>query len=323
MGSNSVPHRGERPKTMRQASDLANDYINVLDARASGERHYIDSGFKSLDRDVPAWLHEGHLIVIAGRPAMGKTAFAQQIAEFVAEKSLTSIFFTLEMSGYEITERSISRRSGVQIPDLKTVQSIDDERWSRITRALHDFGRLHLLVDDASFDAESLVKKAKAAAGRLSDSQLPALGCIVVDYIQLVEAHAANRALEIGQVTRALKRLARELKVPVLALSQLNRGVENRVNKRPNMSDLRESGNIEQDADLIMFLYRDDYYNAESEHAGTVEVIVAKNRHGSSGMTRLAFIADRVMFGDLTYSEVEPQRLTPTTKAKECRRGEA
>lgn len=289
------------PKTMRRAGDLAEEYINALEARYTGEKHYLPSGFATLDKRIPGWLHEGHLIIIAGRPAMGKSAFAQQIAEFVAAQRRTVILFTLEMSGYEITERSLSRRSGIPIPTLKTAEHLTDNYWRRVTDALTQFAPLPLLIDDASFDIATLVSKTRTAVASLEEAELPSLGCIVVDYLQLVEAKAANRTLEVGVVTSALKRLAKELSVPIIALSQLNRGVENRTDKRPTLSDLRESGQIEQDADLVLFLYRDEYYNQDSLDKGKAEVITAKNRHGTTGKIELTFIGERVMFGDLAY----------------------
>jgi replicative DNA helicase len=156
-------------------------------------------------------------------------------------------------------------------------------------------------VDDGSFDIAALVNKTKAAAAGLDRAGLPPLGLIVVDYLQLVSAKAANRTLEVGQVTNNLKRLAKELAVPVLALSQLNRAVEQRQDRRPTLSDLRESGQIEQDADLVLFLYRDEYYDENSADKGIAEVIAAKNRHGTTGTVKLAFVGERVAFGDLAH----------------------
>lgn len=305
---NSTPNT---PKTMRTARGLADDYLSALVARSEGETHHIPSGFKTLDSTCPGWLHEGHLIVIAGRPAMGKSAFAQQLAEAVAAQQRTAILFSLEMSGYEITERAVARRSGVPVPALKTGDGLGDDAWTRITFALASFSPLPLLVDDASFGIEALAGKARSAAAELEKAGLPPLGCIVVDYLQLVGAKAANRNLEIGLVSGALKRLAKELSVPVVALSQLNRGVEGRVDKRPSLSDLRESGAIEQDADLVLFLYRDDYYNPTSSDKGMAEVIVAKNRHGTTGMTKMTFVGERVMFADLAIDPRQPPAATP------------
>ncbi len=291
----------KRPKTMMLAKDLAIAYTASMDALLDGVTHHMASPFIDLDRKIPAWLHEGHLVVVAGRPAMGKSVFGQMIGEHVAEQGKTSILFTLEMSNYEITERSISRRSGVSIPRLKVVESLGKQDWQVICAAIAEFEKIPFLVDDASFDVDSLVHKAKAAAAGLVKAGLPPLGCIVVDYIQLVGGKGANRNLEITQVTGALKRMAKELSVPVIALSQLNRAVEGRSDKRPTLSDLRESGAIEQDADLVLFLYRDEYYTKEAcKEPGVAEVISAKNRHGATGVAKLAFLGERVMFANLS-----------------------
>jgi replicative DNA helicase len=290
----------QHPKTMRLAQDIASDYLKSLDSRQNGAKHYLSSGFATLDKQMPGWLHEGHLVIIASRPAMGKSAFAQQIAEAVAAQQRTAILFTLEMSSYEISERALSRRSGIPVPQLKTaVMSVED--WRRLADAFSQFGPLPLLIDDASFDIAALVSKTHAAVANLAKEKLPPLGCIVVDYLQLVGAKAANRTLEVGQVTSSLKRLAKELAVPVVALSQLNRAVENRSDKRPTLSDLRESGQIEQDADLVLFLYRDDYYDEKSPDKGIAEVIAAKNRHGTTGTAKLTFVGERIMFGDIGH----------------------
>lgn len=293
--------RPQRPKTMRLVNGLATEYLDALEARCNGTKQYLPSGFQSLDRRLPGWLHEGHLIVVAGRPAMGKSAFVQQVAEAVAAQQRTVIFFTLEMSAYELTERALARRAGLSIPALKTAEDLTDDDWRRLTGALTRFSPLPLLIDDASFDIAALLNKTQAAVANLAQAGLPPLGCVVVDYLQLVSAKAANRSLEIGQITGHLKRLAKQLAVPVIALSQLNRAVEGRPDKRPTLSDLRESGQIEQDADLVLFLYRDEYYDENSPEKGIAEVIAAKNRHGSTGTVKLAFISERVMFGELAH----------------------
>lgn len=296
-----VPENPQRPKSMRLAKTIANEYIQSLEARFDGERHYITSCFRSLDKRFPAWLHEGHLVVIAGRPAMGKSALAQQIGEHVAGQSRTTLFFTLEMQSYELAERSISMRTGVPISKLKTAESLTTDDWTKITQGLDEFSQLSLLVDDASFDINALIAKAKRASEGLAQAGMPPIGCIVVDYLQLVTAKAANRTLEVGIVTMALKRLAKELAVPVLALAQLNRNLEARQDKRPMLADLRESGQIEQDADLIMFVYRDEIYHPGSSDAGVAEIIVAKNRHGETGTVKMAFVGDRISFKDLAH----------------------
>ncbi len=288
------------PKSMRRIADVVQDYVSALDARNNGERHHVPSGFRSLDRKFGGWLHDGHLIILAGRPAMGKSALAQQVAENVAAQGKTAIFLSLEMSSYELVERSISRRAGIPVPILKIGQ-LSDQQWDGVSHALEQTMSLPMLIDDASFDIAGLIAKIKAAAASLESAGLPPLGLVVVDYLQLVSGKGINRTLEVGQVSGGLKRLAKELKTPVLALSQLNRAVEQRNDKRPTLADLRESGSIEQDADLVLFVYRDEYYNEASPDRGIAEVIAAKNRHGETGTAKLAFIGERVLFGDLSH----------------------
>lgn len=288
-----------KKKTMRLARDLASDYVDVLERRSKGEKHYIPTGFCDLDKNLPAILHNGHLIVVGGRPGMGKSIFGQIIAENVAGQNHTAFLFTLEMSGHEITERALCRRSGVAVSKLKTGEELTDEDWARLLEAIKHFSALPLLVDDCSFDLAGLMHKIRSAAAGLEKASLPPLGCVIVDYLQLVSSKAANRNLEIAQISAGLKRIAQELQVPVVALSQLNRAVEGRGDRRPTLSDLRESGNIEQDADLVLFLYRDEVYHDDSEHKGTIEIIAGKNRHGGLDATRLVFVGERMLIGDL------------------------
>ena len=285
------------PNSMRLAGALVTEYLSALDQRASGAVRHVPTGLASIDRQLPAVLHEGHLVILAGRPAIGKTALAQQIAENVAAANRSVIFFSLEMSGYEVIERAVSRRSGIPVAQLK-MGEVDSQAWSRLLQAADMFGCLPMLVDDVSFDIKGLVAQAKATAAGLANRGLPPLGAIFVDYLQLVSGKAANRTLEVGQVTAGLKQLALELSVPVVALSQLSRCVDGRINKRPTMADLRD-GSIERDADLILFVYRDEYYNDNSTDPGVAEIIVGKNQHGFTSTVKLAFMGERVLFGDL------------------------
>lgn len=289
------------PRSMRPIGSLALEFINDLDDRArGGEKHYVASPWTDLDKTAPGWLHKGHLIIVAGRPGMGKTALAQSAAEYVGA-GWTVLFFSLEMSGWEVTQRSISRRSGLPLSKLKNPSLLGPDEWGKIAKAGGELEATNLLVDDASFDINSLCAKAKAAAAALEPCGKPPLGLVVVDYLQLVAAgrRSSTRAEDVGQVSGGLKRLARELNVPLIALSQLNRSLENRPDKRPTMSDLRESGAIEQDADLILFIYRDEVYNSNSADKGIAEIIIGKNRHGGTGITKLAWLPERVSFGNL------------------------
>lgn len=298
-------------RPMRQARELAADYLTGFDALLLGQKKHMDSGFTTVDRQIPGWLHEGHLIIVAGRPAMGKSAFAQQVCEAVATQDKATILFSLEMSCKEITERSVARRARVSIPKLKTGEGVTPADRVAVNTALESYSGLPFFVDDTTFDIAEMVTKTKAEAAGFLKKGLPRLGCVVVDYLQLAQAKGANRNLEIGQITGALKRLAKELSVPVLALSQLNRAVEGRTDRRPTLSDLRDSGNIEQDADLVLYVYRDDYYDPVSADKGLAEIGTLKNRHGATGIAKLAFKGEHVTFSDrLAGADFEPERDT-------------
>lgn len=306
----------ETQKTMKMYRDSLDSYLEMLEAKITGQRHYVPSQFNTLDNKLGGWLHEGHLIIVAGRPAMGKSAFAQQLAENVAKQDKTALMFTLEMNNYELVERSISRMTGIPIQKLKTGTGLSEKEADAIMQAARETRNMPFLIDDGNPDIEKLAEKAIAAANGLASRGLPNLGVVVVDYLQMVGATGSNRTLEVGQVTSGLKRLAKELKVPVIALSQLNRAVETKTDKRPGLSDLRESGNIEQDADMVLFLYRDEYYNQNSTEKGIAEVICGKNRHGPTGNAKLAFVGDRVMFSDLAPEYMEPSMQKPISSNK-------
>lgn len=289
-----------KPRSMRLSSQVGAEFLKDLELRAQGEVRYVLSGFKSLNRAFPGFLSQGRLVILAGRPAMGKSALAQQIAEHVAEyQDKTVIYITLEMPCHDIYTRSISRRSGVSSDDLTIAVNLTDAQLSDISKAMDEVNNINLIIDEKSADIEGLVRKITAEASTLEARGMPPLGLVVIDYLQLVICNGVNRNVEIGQVSIGLKNMAKDLAVPVLALSQLSRAVENRVDKRPNLSDLRESGNIEQDADLVMFVYRDEYYFEDSPEPGIAEILVEKNRHGKTGMEKLRFIGNRVMFEDL------------------------
>jgi replicative DNA helicase len=263
----------------------------------------LPTGFADLDQKLSG-LRPGNLIIIAGRPSMGKTAFALNIAEHVAVVARKPVaVFSLEMSGEELGHRSISSLGGVSIERLISGKQLDDDDWERMTVAL---GKLHeapLVIDDS---AGLTISQIAARARRIKRRQ--GLSLIVVDYLQLMggetDNRTGNRNLELGDLTRRLKALAKDLHVPVIALSQLSRKVEDRPNKRPMMSDLRDSGSIEQDADVILMVYRDEYYNPASSEAGTAEILIAKNRMGATGDVMLAFQGEFCRFRSLTRDAV-------------------
>lgn len=256
------------------------------------------TGFTDLDR-MTSGLQPGDLIIVAGRPSMGKTAFSINIAENVAlDSKLPVAIFSMEMGASQLAMRMLGSVGKLNQHDLRTGRLQDDD-WGRLTHALGKLNDAPIHIDES---AALSALEVRARARRLH-RQHGGLGLIVLDYIQLMSSNAGktseNRATEISEISRSLKSLAKELHVPVIALSQLNRSLEQRPNKRPVMSDLRESGAIEQDADLILFIYRDEVYNSDSADKGKAEIIIGKQRNGPIGTCRLAFLGKYTRFENL------------------------
>ena len=256
----------------------------------------IPTGYHDLDQKTSG-LQAGDLIIVAGRPSMGKTSLALNMAEHVAlEVGMPVAVFSMEMGGQQLAMRLLASVGKLDQTRVRTGRLNDDE-WNRLSFAL---GRLHeapIHIDEtAALNPIDL----RARARRLH-RQCGKLGLIVIDYLQLMSAtsNGENRATEISEISRSLKSLAKELAVPVIALSQLNRSLEQRPNKRPVMSDLRESGAIEQDADVIMFIYRDEVYNPDTQDKGTAEIIIGKQRNGPIGTVQLAFLGEYTRFENL------------------------
>ena len=249
----------------------------------------VPTGFYDLDR-MTSGMQAGDLIVLAARPSMGKTALAINIAEHVALKEdLPVAVFSMEMGASQLAIRIVGSIGRIDQGRLRTGKLIDDE-WPRLSEAVEKLKAVSLSIDETpGLNTSEL----RASARRLARS-CGKLGLVVVDYLQLMSGSGGgdgeNRATELGEISRGLKMLAKELQCPVIALSQLNRGVEQRPDKRPMMSDLRESGAIEQDADVIMFIYRDDYYNKDSKEPNVAEIIIAKQRNGPTGTVKLTFL---------------------------------
>jgi replicative DNA helicase len=253
----------------------------------------IPTGWTDFD-DRTAGLQRGDLIVVAGRPSMGKTAFAMNIAEFAAIQTRCPVaVFSMEMPGESLIMRLISSLGRIDQHKVRTGR-LEDEDWPRVTSAVTMLSEARLFIDDSS----NLSPNELRARARRLHRQEGQLGLIVVDYLQLMQVPGTseNRATEVSEISRSLKALAKELSVPVLALSQLNRTLEQRGDKRPIMSDLRESGAIEQDADLVCFIYRDEVYNPESLDRGVAEIIISKQRNGPTGTLRLTFLGQYTRF---------------------------
>lgn len=259
----------------------------------------VPTGFYDFDR-MTSGMQAGDLIVLAARPSMGKTALAINIAEHVAlNEQLPVAVFSMEMGASQLAIRIVGSIGRIDQGHLRTGKLTDDE-WPRLTEAIEKLRNVQLHIDETP---GLTVSELRANARRLARQCGGKLGLIVVDYLQLMSVSSSmseeNRATAVGEISRGLKMLAKELGCPVIALSQLSRGVESRTDKRPMMSDLRESGAIEQDADVIMFIYRDDYYNKDSKEPGVAEVIISKQRNGPTGTVKLAFLKPLTKFESL------------------------
>lgn len=273
--------------------------LTVLDTIEESSRRKskvtgVPTGFIDLDEKL-AGLHGSELILIAARPAMGKTAFALNIAQYAAMKAgVPTAIFSLEMSKEQLATRLIAMDSMVDSQSIRTGQLMDSD-WDKLIDSTHRVGSTPMFIDDTPGIS---ISELRSKCRKLKQTQN--LGLIVIDYLQLMNGsgRTESRQQEISEISRSLKKLARELDVPVIALSQLNRAADAREDHKPVMSDLRESGAIEQDADVIMFIYRDDYYNKESEKPGIAEIIVAKQRNGSTGPVELVWLGKYTKFGN-------------------------
>ncbi|MFN4263210.1 MAG: replicative DNA helicase [Thioalkalivibrionaceae bacterium] len=259
----------------------------------------LATGYTDLDRETSG-LHPGDLVIVAGRPSMGKTSFAMNIAEHVAMRQRETqspkpvAVFSMEMPAEQLTMRLISSLGRIHQGSLRTGQ-LQERDWAKLGSAVELLSQAPIFIDDTP----ALSPNELRARTRRLFREHKGLALIVVDYLQLMQTGSGrgeNRATEISEISRSLKALAKEMGVPMIALSQLNRSLEQRPNKRPVMSDLRESGAIEQDADLILFVYRDEVYNAETTDKGTAEIIIAKQRNGPIGTVRLAFRGEYTRF---------------------------
>ena len=292
--------RGRRTyKVMKDLLVTALDRIDKLFHRDNPITG-VPTGFLDLD-DLTSGLQPSDLVIVAGRPSMGKTAFALNVAEAAALKeNLTVAVFSMEMPAEQLVMRMMSSLGRIDQHRMRTGK-LDDNDWPRLTDAVGRLDDAKIVVDDTpSLTPGELRNRCRRIAREHG------LGMVVVDYLQLMQVLGTkeNRATEISEISRSLKALAKEMKVPVVALSQLNRSLESRPNKRPMMSDLRESGAIEQDADLILFIYRDEVYDEASPDKGIAEIIVGKQRNGPIGTVRLAFLGQYTRFENFTPQEL-------------------
>ncbi|MDP1543170.1 MAG: replicative DNA helicase [Polycyclovorans sp.] len=282
--------QSSEPQDMAEVMHRVQAYMETLQNGAGG----LQTGFRELD-ELTTGLHPGDLVIVAGRPSMGKTTLALNIVDDAASRGKRAMMFSLEMSSEQLGMRQVAGEAGIDLMAMRSGKPLTTAQNDAMTRAMGMLTQRGILIDDTGgITPGQLRAKARRAARK-------GLDLIVVDYIQLMTCPGkdGNRTQEISEISRSLKALAKELKVPIIALSQLNRGVEQRDNKRPRMSDLRESGGIEQDADLIMFVYRDEVYNDKSPDKGTAEIIISKQRMGALGTVRLAFIGHETRFRPL------------------------
>ena len=289
--------QSSQKRDYQKLKDILVKDIMLIDeaSRSDGTVTGVTTGFRELDK-ITAGLHPSDLIILAARPAMGKTSFALNIAQNAAIKGNASVLiFDLEMADVQLGMRLLSMESNVEMDKLKKGTLSPYEDWPKVQEAMERLGNANIAIDDTPslsiFEIKNKCRRKKAEDG---------LDLVIIDYLQLmsIEGRTESRQQEISQLSRELKLLAREIDCPVIVLSQLSRAPELRQNKRPMLSDLRESGSIEQDADIVIFLYRDDYYNEDSENPGVCEVNIAKHRNGEVGTIDLTWVARYTKFAD-------------------------
>ena len=281
-------------KPLRELLAVSLDHLEALYNRGDAITG-VPTGFTDLDERLSG-LQQSALVIVGARPSMGKTSFALGLASHAAiERRLPVLFFSLEMSHLELTQRLLCSEARVDSSRMRNGK-LHESDWPKVVNAIGKLGEAPLFIDD---NANLTVMEIRAKARRLKSRE--GLGLIVVDYLQLMSGHgpAENRQVEVSEISRGLKILARELSVPVVALSQLSRNLEARADKRPVLADLRESGSLEQDADVVLFIYRDEVYNKDSADKGAAEIIIAKHRNGPTGMTQLAFLDHFTRFANM------------------------
>ena len=286
-------------KSFVKVADIIPETLHMIEEVATLKKSVvgIPTGFADLDRRLGGF-RPGQLVVLAARPAMGKTSFALNIGFYAAMyHNMNVAFFTLEMTADELLMRIFSSAAEVSMDNMLKGYGMNSEKINRIIGVGEALNEKNIYIDDSGSNSALDIR----AKSRRLKAELKGLDLIIIDYLQLMSGakKTDSRQQEISEISRALKVLAKELELPVIALSQLNRGLESRPDKRPILSDLRESGAIEQDADIVMFIYRDEYYNADSDKPGVAEIIVSKNRHGPTGSNDLRFIGEYTSFRNL------------------------
>jgi replicative DNA helicase len=277
-------------KQPRKVSEALNDYVEHLERRHKGEVRGIATGLVDLDRMLSGGMQDGNLIIVAGRPSMGKSAFTNSVAINVAMDGNPAAIMSMEMTEIEQIDRVVATLGRVQLQDVLDAR-LDGDSGDRIYAAIAKLNELPLIIDDeAGMSSHEVMSKSRQIKRKHG------LKLLIVDALGLMDYDANKAVSELGQITKTLKGFAKEMNIPVMLLCQLSRKCEERTDKRPVMSDLRDSGNIEQDADVVMMLYRDEYYNPDTPDKGVAELLIRKNRQGKVGVVPLTFIGDQTRF---------------------------
>lgn len=301
--ANIADERSEGPKLVKE---LLSEFVDELDKRfhRDGKITGLPTGFLDLDEKTNG-LQPGDLVIVAGRPGMGKSTISQNIAEHACLDGKSVLLFSLEMSSDQVINRSVSSIGRIPFGEIRSGK-LSDESWPKVTQSTSRLMEAKFHVDD---QASLTVGEIGARSRRVKRQH--GLDLVIVDYLQLLGGEGENETLRITAISRGLKILAKDLGVPVIALSQLNRSLESRTNKRPIMSDLRQSGSLEQDADLILFIYRDEIYNENSPHKGLAELIIGKQRNGPTGMIGLTFRGDFCRFENFAGEWPKEEKVVP------------
>jgi replicative DNA helicase len=295
----NITNQTNNPSLSTSAELLAKVFFDLKQKSLKEKLPGLESGFKNLDL-ITYGFQPSDLIIIAGRPGMGKTAFCLNIlTSIVKTYKLPVVFFSLEMGKEQLMYRVLSNETEIPNTNLKT-GNISKEEWIKLSNAIKKFSSLPIFIDDTT---NISIQTIRVQLKKILFEQTK-IGLVIIDYLQLMQnskSKIENRVQELSQITRSLKNIAREFNIPVIALSQLSRNVETRINKRPLLSDLRESGSIEQDADLVLMLFRENYYNLKKEQEDLAEIIVAKHRNGPIGTIQLKFNAEFIKFSNYNY----------------------
>lgn len=300
--------------SIKDSAQLAAEFEIEMSLRRAGVVRHVNTGFASFDSTFPRLLFNGELSYVAGRPGTGKTTFLVHLGENIADSGKSVLFFSIEMTGLSVLERSVVRRSGINMQQMRDVHDVQltDEQEGRLQFAIGAVRDSRIMIDSSTRDVNDLVEKTISFQKHCAEKGLPPLACVLVDYIQKMTDKSKKfgaRHEEVESISGKLLELAKQINVPVIVASQLNRGLEGRPNKRPMLSDLRDSGGIEQDAHVVLGIYRDELYNPDTPHKGVAEILGMKYRNGAPNtVAQMRFIGERFMFAELEGTPSHPQQ---------------